>query len=88
VASRATQYCLRLPPELYRDAVDLSLVFDMSLNRFLTTAVEAFVASQLREESTMRALERVREARNKGLVAPTTHPPSSPEDGPPRRRPP
>jgi hypothetical protein len=65
---RAVQYCLRLPEALYRDSVDLALVFDMSLNRFFTAAIEQFVASQLQKESTKRAIERVREARSAGLV--------------------
>lgn len=65
---RAIQYCLRLPEQLYRDSVDLALVFDMSLNRFFAAAIEQFVASQLQQESTKRAIERVREARRAGLV--------------------
>jgi hypothetical protein len=66
---RAVQYCLRLPEALYRDSVDLALVFDLSLNRFFAAAIEQFVASQLQQESTKRAIERVREARRDGLVS-------------------
>jgi hypothetical protein len=66
---RSVQYCLRLPPALYKDAVDLALVFDLSLNRFLAAAIEKYVASQLQQESTKRAIERVREARSAGLVS-------------------
>jgi hypothetical protein len=63
------QYCLRVPPDLYKDAADLALVFDLSLNRFLAAAIEKFVASQLQQEPTLRAIERIREARGVGLVA-------------------
>lgn len=65
---RSVQYCLRLPPQLYKDAVDVALVFDLSLNRFLAAAIQKFVASQLQQESTLRAVERIREARRVGLV--------------------
>lgn len=68
---RSVQYCLRLPPDLYRDAVDVALVFDLSLNRLLAAAIENYVASQLRHEPTLRAVERVREARGVGLVNPS-----------------
>jgi hypothetical protein len=63
MADRPVQYCLRLPPELYKDAVDLALVFDLSVNRLLVAAIQKFVASQLKQESTSRAVERIREAR-------------------------
>ena len=66
---RSVQYCLRLPQELYKDAVDVALVFDLSLNRFLAAAIQKFVASQLQQESTLRAIERIREARRAGLVS-------------------
>ena len=65
---RVAQYCLRLPEALYKDVVDLALVFDLSVNRFLAVAIEKFVASQLEQESTKRAIERVREARRAGLA--------------------
>lgn len=71
---RPVQYCLRLPQELYKDAVDVALVFDLSLNRFLSAAIEKFVASQLKQESTKRAVERIREARLVGLVSAPTEP--------------
>ncbi len=78
---RAVQYCLRLPEALYRDSVDLALVFDMSLNRFFTAAIEQFVASQLTKESTRRAIERVREARSAGLVNGPVDAEAEPADG-------
>jgi hypothetical protein len=65
---RPAQYCLRLPQQLYRDAVDVALVFDLSLNQLLVAAVEKFVASQLRQDSTRRAIEQIRAARSAGLV--------------------
>jgi hypothetical protein len=68
---RSVQYCLRLPPDLYKDAVDVALVFDLSLNRLLAAAIEKYVASQLRHEPTLRAIERIREARSVGLVSPS-----------------
>lgn len=71
---RSVQYCLRLPQELYRDAVDVALVFDLSLNRFLAAAIEKFVASQLKQEPTKRAVERIREARLVGLVSAPSEP--------------
>ena len=66
---RPVQYCLRLPQQLYRDAMDVALVFDLSLNQFLAAAIEKFVASQLRQESTRRAIEEIRAARSAGLVS-------------------
>ncbi|HTO54153.1 MAG TPA: hypothetical protein VMR50_12255 [Myxococcota bacterium] len=68
---RPVQYCLRIPPELYEDAVDLAGVFDLSLNRFLAAAIQKFVASQLLQEPTARAVARIREARSVGLVTAT-----------------
>jgi len=66
---RPVQYCLRLPQPLYRDAMDVALVFDLSLNQFLAAAIEKFVASQMRQESTRRAIEQIRAARSAGLVS-------------------
>ena len=66
---RPVQYCLRLPQQLYRDAMDVALVFDLSLNQFLAAAIEKFVASQLRQESTRSAIEQIRAARSAGLVS-------------------
>jgi len=58
-----------MPPQLYRDAMDVALVFDLSLNQFLCAAIQKFVTSQLQQESTRRAVERIREARSAGLVS-------------------
>ena len=81
MARRPVQYCLRLPQDLYKDAVDVALVFDLSLNRFLSAAIEKFVASQLDQESTRRAVERFREARQVGLVTAPAGPPTT-DSGP------
>jgi hypothetical protein len=77
--ARPVQYCLRLPQQLYRDAVDVALVFDLSLNQFLAAAIEKFVASQLRQESTARAIEQIRAARSAGLVSAPADPPAPTE---------
>ena len=66
---RTVQYCLRLPERLYRDAVDVALVFDLSLNRFLAAAIDKYVSSQLQQQPTRSAIERIREARRAGLVS-------------------
>jgi hypothetical protein len=65
---RTVQYCLRLPRELYHDAADVAHVFHLSLNRLLVEAIRGFVASQLQQDATGGAIERIREARHAGLV--------------------
>ncbi|MFI5316449.1 MAG: hypothetical protein ACHQ6T_12170 [Myxococcota bacterium] len=77
---RSVQYCLRLPEPLYRDAVDVALVFDLSLNRFIAAAVERYVSAQLRQPSLMVAIERIREARRAGLASPPNDAPAQPEN--------
>jgi len=62
------QYCLRMPRAAYEDAIDVALVFDMSLNRFFLGAIRTFVESQLRQEATRSAVAKIREARSAGLA--------------------
>ncbi len=53
----------RLPESLYRDAQDLALVFNLSLNEMLTEGIEGYVRSQLHESVIATAVERMRAAR-------------------------
>lgn len=69
---RNIQYCLRLTREAYQDALDVALVFDMSLNQFFVGAIRTFVDDQLRQEVTRAAVAKVREARSAGLVSDAT----------------
>ena len=62
------QYCLRMPRAAYEDAIDVALVFDMSLNQFFLGAIRTFVDSQLRQEATQSAVAKIREARSAGLA--------------------
>lgn len=53
----------RLPESLYRDAQDLALVFNLSLNELLIDDIESFVRSQLEKSVIASAVERMRAAR-------------------------
>ena len=66
--SDVLQYCLRLPRSVYVDALDVSAVFGLSLNKFLLTAVREYVESQLKQETTRSAIAKAREARSAGLA--------------------
>ena len=62
------QYCLRMERSAYDDAIDVALVFDMSLNQFFLGAIRSFVDFQLRQEATQSAVAKIREARLAGLA--------------------
>jgi len=62
------QYCLRMARAAYEDALDVALVFDMSLNQFFLGAIRSFVAYQLQQEATQSAVTKIREARRAGLA--------------------
>jgi hypothetical protein len=62
------QYCLRMARAAYEDALDVALVFDMSLNQFFLGAIRTFVDHQLRQEATQSAVAKIREARRAGLA--------------------
>ncbi len=62
------QYCLRMGRAAYEDALDVALVFDMSLNQFFLGAIRSFVDYQLRQEATQSAVTKIREARLAGLA--------------------
>jgi hypothetical protein len=53
----------RLSEALYRDAQDLALVLELSLNELLIDAIESFVRSQLDKPVIASAVERMRVAR-------------------------
>lgn len=53
----------RLPQELYRDALDLALVFNQSLSSYLAGAINAYVDAQLDRRVVFTAVEKVREVR-------------------------
>jgi hypothetical protein len=74
--TRTVQYCLRIPRETYENAVDVALVFDMSLNQFFLGAIRAYVDSQLNQDVIRNAVAKTREARIAGLA-------SGPSDEPP-----
>lgn len=62
------QYCLRMARAAYEDAIDVALVFDMSVNQFFLGAIRSFVDFQLRQEATQSAVAKIREARRAGLA--------------------
>ncbi len=62
------QYCLRMTRAAYEDAIDVALVFDLSLNKFFLGAIRSFVDYQLCQEATRSAVEKIREARLAGLA--------------------
>ena len=53
----------RLPADLYRAALDLALVFNQSLSRYLAGAINAYVDAQLTRRVVASAVQKVREAR-------------------------
>lgn len=61
------QYCLRMARAAYDDAIDVALVFDMSLNQFFLGAIRSYVDFQLQQEATLSAVAKIREARRAGL---------------------
>lgn len=63
-----SQYCLRMARSAYEDAVDISLVFGMSMNQFMVGAIQQYVQAQLEQESIRSAVQKVREARQAGLA--------------------
>jgi hypothetical protein len=65
---QTVQYCLRMTRPAYEDALDVALVFDLSLNRLFLGAIREFVESQLRQDATRSAVSKIREARSAGLA--------------------
>jgi hypothetical protein len=65
---QTVQYCLRMTRSAYEDALDVALVFDMSLNQLFLGAIREFVESQLRQDATQCAVTKIREARRAGLA--------------------
>ena len=65
---QTVQYCLRMTRAAYEDALDVALVFDMSLNQLFLGAIREFVESQLRQDATQSAVTKIREARRAGLA--------------------
>jgi hypothetical protein len=58
-----TSFTGRLPAPLHRDAQDLALTFNLSLNELLVDGIESFVRAQLEKNEIASALERMRAAR-------------------------
>ena len=65
---QTVQYCLRMTRAAYEDALDVALVFDLSLNQLFLGAIREFVESQLRQDATRSAVAKIREARRAGLA--------------------
>ena len=65
---QTVQYCLRMTRSAYEDALDVALVFDLSLNQLFLGAIREFVESQLRQDATRSAVAKIREARSAGLA--------------------
>lgn len=53
----------RLPEVLHRDAQDLALALELSLNELLVDAIESYVRAQLAKPVIASAVERMRAAR-------------------------
>ena len=78
--TQTVQYCLRIPRDAYENALDVALVFDMSLNQFFLGAIRAYVDSQLSQDVIRNAVAKTREARSAGLVnAPSEKDPTGAE---------
>ena len=60
---RSADFTGRLPADLYRDALDLALVFNQSLSEYLAGAVNVYVDAQLTRRVVLSAVETVRAAR-------------------------
>ncbi len=58
-----TDFTGRLPESLYKDALDLARVFDLSLSEWLERAVNEYVAAQLARRVVASAVMQIREAR-------------------------
>ena len=65
----------RLPEPLYRDAQDLALVFNLSLNELLIDGIEGYVRSQLDKSVIATAVDRMRAAREVTEAASGPRPP-------------
>ena len=63
---RWAEFTGRLPEDLYRDALDLARVFNLSLSEWLATAVNQYVEAQLARRVVVSAVEQIREARSMG----------------------
>lgn len=63
MARHTADFTGRLPKDLYRDALDLALVFNQSLSEYLARAVNAYVDAQLMRRVVQGAVENVRAAR-------------------------
>lgn len=63
-----SQYCLRMKRSAYEDALDVALVFGLSMNQFLVGAIHQYVQTQLEQDSIRSAVAKVREARQAGLA--------------------
>ena len=50
------------------DALDVALVFGLSMNQFLVGAIHQYVQTQLEQDSIQSAVAKVREARQAGLA--------------------
>ncbi len=65
--AQTIQHSVRMPRELYEDAVDVAAVFGMNVNRLILEALRGYLGGQLEREVVRNAVDRVREARKKGL---------------------
>jgi hypothetical protein len=61
--TRWADFTGRLPQELYRDALDLALVFNQSLSSYLAGAINAYVDAQLDRRVVSTAVDKIREVR-------------------------
>lgn len=61
--TRWADFTGRLPLDLYRDALDLARVFNLSLSEWLATAVNQYVEAQLTRRVVSSAVKQIREAR-------------------------
>jgi len=59
----------RLPQDLYRDALDLARVFNLSLSEWLATAVSEYVEAQLKRGVVSSAVTQIRQARGQRGLA-------------------
>ncbi len=73
---RPADFTGRLPMDVYRDALDLALVFNQSLSEYLAGAVNAYVDAQLTRPVIRGAVEKVRVARGEQSSARKARPTS------------
>jgi hypothetical protein len=68
LATNTQPLTIRLSDPVSRDANDLALLYDMTLNEYLNLAIANFNDLQMKQPAVMRALENARAIRARGPI--------------------